>query len=149
MSKFECENELRETRKIKQDIDPIFVKRWSPRAYSGKKVNEELFRKIIEAGRLAPSCSNSQPWRVVYGHRETEDWETLFDLLVEGNQTWVKECGILMLMLSSKNDDNGIAWRKNSFDTGAFWGYLTLEAARLGIPLHGLGGFDHKKAKEM
>lgn len=38
------------------------VKRHSVRTYSQKTVEDEKIREIIEAGRLAPSAYNYQPW---------------------------------------------------------------------------------------
>jgi len=40
------------------DIDPIFLERWSPRAFTGEAISDaELFR-IFEAARWAPSSFN-------------------------------------------------------------------------------------------
>ena len=39
-------------------------KRHSLRKYdSGRKVPEEVLKRILEAGRTAPSAANKQPWR--------------------------------------------------------------------------------------
>lgn len=39
-------------------------KRHSLRKYdSGRKVPEEILKRILEAGRMAPSAANKQPWR--------------------------------------------------------------------------------------
>jgi nitroreductase len=39
--------------------------RQSVRRYSAKPVDKELVLTCLEAGRLAPSASNSQPWRFI------------------------------------------------------------------------------------
>ncbi len=39
--------------------------RQSVRAYQNKPVEDEKLAKLIEAVRLAPSASNSQPWRLI------------------------------------------------------------------------------------
>lgn len=53
-------------------------------------------------------------------------------------------------MIASKktfdhNDEPSIT---HSFDTGAAWQNLALEAARRGLVAHGMQGFDYEKAKE-
>jgi len=40
-------------------------KRRSIRLYERKPVNEEKLNRVLEAGRLAPSADNRQPWRFV------------------------------------------------------------------------------------
>ena len=58
-------------RRPDHEIDPLFIERWSPRAFTGEAVPEaELFR-MLEAARWSPSSYNSQPWRFVYALRDT------------------------------------------------------------------------------
>ena len=51
-------------------IDPIkileFIKsRQSDRKYSNQPIEKEKIERIIEAGRLAPSACNAQPWKFI------------------------------------------------------------------------------------
>ena len=63
----EYEDQLTETEKV------IF-KRRSVRLYKKKQVPEELVKRVIEAGRFAPSAGNNQPWKfIVIQNRETID----------------------------------------------------------------------------
>ncbi len=39
--------------------------RQSVRSYLDKEIPEELLRQVLEAGRLAPSAKNIQPWRFI------------------------------------------------------------------------------------
>lgn len=45
-------------------------------------------------------------------------------------------------------NSRGSANRFHSFDAGAAWGFLALEAARRGLSTHAMGGFDAAKAHE-
>jgi nitroreductase len=47
------------------DLLELIKTRRSIRKYKGKEVSKELIMKVLEAGRLAPSASNNQPWRFV------------------------------------------------------------------------------------
>jgi nitroreductase len=63
----EYEDQLTETERV------IF-KRRSVRLYRKKQVPEEMVRRVIEAGRYAPSAGNNQPWKfIVIQNRETID----------------------------------------------------------------------------
>ena len=47
------------------DVFEAIKKRRSVRAYESKPVPEEKLMKILEAGRLAPSAGNIQPWHFI------------------------------------------------------------------------------------
>ena len=42
-------------------IDPMFLSRWSPRAFTAEPIGELELMSILEAARWAPSSFNSQP----------------------------------------------------------------------------------------
>ncbi|MBX5328771.1 MAG: nitroreductase family protein [Candidatus Bathyarchaeota archaeon] len=47
------------------DFDEVVVKRRSIRKFKASPVPKEALRKILDAGRWAPSAGNTQPWRFV------------------------------------------------------------------------------------
>ncbi len=47
------------------DVMEAILKRRSIRSYQPKPIEEEKLRRVLEAGRQAPSASNQQPWRIV------------------------------------------------------------------------------------
>jgi nitroreductase len=48
-----------------QKMLELIVSRQSDRKYSDKPVEKEKVDRIIEAGRMAPSACNSQPWKFI------------------------------------------------------------------------------------
>ncbi|MFY9605952.1 MAG: nitroreductase family protein, partial [Thermoplasmata archaeon] len=44
------------------DVFDAVMARKSVRAYDSRPVPAEVLKKVLEAGRLAPSASNRQPW---------------------------------------------------------------------------------------
>ena len=72
------------------DVDPQFVTRWSPRAFTSEPMPDAVLFSLFEAARWAPSAFNSQPWVFVYAKRDTPAWGPLFDALIPYNQDWVK-----------------------------------------------------------
>jgi len=135
-------------RKADYPIDSLFLDRWSPRAMSGEPITEEELFTLFEAARWAPSSFNNQPWRILYARRETAHWPIFFDLLVEFNQTWAKNAAALAVFISKKTfDHNGEPAATHSYDTGAAWENLALQATLKGFVVHGMQGFDYDKAR--
>mgnify|MGYP000256379968 CR=1 FL=1 len=132
------------------DIDPMFLERWSPRAFTGEPMPQELLMSLFDAARWAPSAFNGQPWRFVYAHRDTPDWDRLFDLLIPYNQAWVKTASVLIYIVSHRfrrpEGGDPAPVRSHSFDAGAAWAYLALQAHRMGWATHGMAGFDAARA---
>lgn len=141
--------DVRQHRHPEHTIDPLFLERWSPRAMSGEAVSREELLCLFEAARWAPSAFNRQPWRFVYALRESEPWDAFLDLLVEFNQTWCKKAGVLVVICSRTISDHGKPIKSHSFDTGAAWQNLTLQATRMGLATHGMAGFDYERAAEL
>lgn len=81
-------------RQTDQPVDTLFLERWSPRAYDGKPMPAQDLLTVLDAARWAPSASNNQPWRFVYGIRGTEAFEKLAGLLVDGNRVWAVCFGV-------------------------------------------------------
>src|SRR5687767_9856487 len=77
-----------EHRKADYPIEPLFVRRWSPRAMSGEPISREEMLTLFEAARWAPSTYNEQEWRFLYALRDTPKWQTFLELLVEPNRVW-------------------------------------------------------------
>ena len=136
-------------RKPQQDIDEIFVNRWSPRAMVGQDIDEKTLLTLFEAARWAPSANNNQPWRFIYARRNTKHWETFFQLLAEGNQVWAKNAAVLIVIISKTTFDNGKPSITHSFDAGAAWVSLALQGSLAGLVIHGMQGFDYDKAKKI
>jgi nitroreductase len=140
------------TRTADHDIDPIFLNRWSPRAFTGEAIPQEVLMSMFEAARWAPSASNVQPWRFVYARRGSAQWAPLFDALMDMNQQWVANASVLAYALSDRfrrrADREPAPNRSHSFDTGAAWAYLALQAHHLGWAAHAMGGFHVDKAHE-
>lgn len=127
-------------------IDPIFVQRWSPRAYDSKPMPHADLLTLIEAARWAPSAYNYQPWRFLYAHREDAHWPGFLDLLVPFNIDWAQHASALIFVLSDTlmGDDPA---HSHSFDAGAAWAQLALQANRLGYHARGMAGIDFERAR--
>jgi nitroreductase len=137
-------------RQAEHTIERLFLDRWSPRAYTGEEIPEATLLSLFEAARWAPSSYNSQPWRFIYSRRGSASWPVFFDLLGEFNRSWAHQAAALVIVASKNTMEVGgkvVPSRTHSFDTGAAWANLALQASVAGWPAHGLAGFDYDKAK--
>jgi nitroreductase len=137
-----------EVRKADHPIDSLFLDRWSPRAMSGEPITRDELFTLFEAARWAPSSGNSQPWRMLYAHRDTEHWPRFFDLLAEGNKRWCVNAAVLVVFISRPTTDQGRLTKTHSFSTGAAWENLALQSTLKGLIAHGMEGFDYDRARE-
>jgi nitroreductase len=132
-------------------IDPIFLERWSPRAFTDEAIPEPELFTILEAARWAPSSYNSQPWRFIYARRDTRYWQQLLGLLSDSNRAWASRAAVLIIVVSKSvlrpaGTDHDIPSYTHSFDTGAAWAHLALQATSSGWHAHGMAGFDKERA---
>jgi len=135
-------------RPTEAEVDPMFVDRWSPRAFAPTPVPEPILRSVFEAARWAPSSANEQPWRFVYA-RTAEDRERFAGGLMEMNRGWARSAPVLAFLLARKRvragpyagQPNPTAW----FDAGAAWMSLALQAHLRGLATHAMGGIDRDR----
>lgn len=132
-------------------IDQMFLKRWSPRAFTGEPISTHDLLTMMEAARWAPSSYNSQPWRFVYAQNGTAHWEKLLGLLVPFNRSWAEHASALVFLISKETmrppgADKDVPSKTHSLDAGAASGYLALQANEMGWFVHGMVGFDADRA---
>jgi nitroreductase len=140
--------EVKDHRNSDYPVSPLFLNRWSPRAYSNQKVSDQDLFTVLEAAHWAPSSNNDQPWRFVYA--KTEEQLAVFHLFLnEFNRSWAVNAPVLILVASQKIRANGDFNGPHSFDSGTAWGYLALQAKMLGLNAHAMGGFDREKARTL
>jgi nitroreductase len=131
-------------------IDPLFLERWSPRAFSSEPISEAELMSLLEAARWAPSSYNAQPWRFIYARRDTEHWPRLLGLLSAYNQSWAKNAAALLILVSKTTTvppgkQEEVPSPTHSLDAGAAWQNLALQATRSGWAAHGMAGFDRER----
>ena len=73
-----------------------------------------------------------------------------YDPLFDGNKRWVAETSALVAVLSKRTrqpkEGAPVENYNHSFDTGAAWAYLALQASLMGWAAHAMGGFDVPRA---
>jgi nitroreductase len=133
-------------------IAPLFLERWSPRAFNGEAIPDQVLLTLLEAARWAPSSYNSQPWRFLYSKRGSHSWLKFLALLSARNQSWAKNAAALLIVVSKQTfvppgQQQPVVSRTHSFDTGAAWANLALQASLAGWHTHAMAGFDVDRAR--
>jgi nitroreductase len=121
-------------------VHPMFVARWSRRAFADRPVDADTVAQLFEAARWAPSCFNEQPWLFVYASAPA-DLERFRPLLNDKNRAWADAAPVLAFAFARRHftkDPRPNRWAQ--FDTGAAWMSLALQAELLGLSAHGMGG---------
>lgn len=140
---------IRNCRRTEADCDSMFPDRWSPRSYLPDPVPDDQVRMLFEAARWAPSSYNEQPWLFVVAS-EPEARARFLETLVEFNQGWAKNAHLLVYVLARRTfPESGKPNRHAAFDAGAAWMALALQARKLGLYAHAMGGFDPGKARAL
>lgn len=132
-------------------IEALFLRRWSPRAFQPCPIPQADLHTVLEAARWAPSAHNLQPWHFIVSRRGDDHWQTHLDLLHPFNASWAGQASALLFLLSqavtpAQGDAPPQPSRTHSFDAGAAWAHLALQATALGYQAHAMAGVDFDRA---
>lgn len=140
-------------RRADHPVHPLFLRRWSPRAFDGAAMPLADLMSMLEAARWAPSAYNLQPWRFVYVLRGDPAWQRALALLDPFNAAWAQAASALVFLCSDRliPARDGRARQPSPthrFDSGAAWAQLALQATALGYQAHAMGGIDAAAVRE-
>lgn len=132
-------------------INDVTAQRWSPRAFSDKKIEREKILALFEAARWAPSAFNEQPWRFIVASKDDpHEYERLISCLVEPNRVWAKNAPLVIaLVVKTTFDRNGRQNRLAMHDCGLAMENLLLEATAQGLQGHPMAGFSPDKVRKL
>jgi nitroreductase len=139
------------------DFSELIRTRQSVRSYSGAPVESWKLSALIEAVRLAPSASNSQPWKliVVDDPRKKEAIaHAAYSRLVSFNKFALKAPVIAVLTIERTKIVTQIGGKLKDrqfplIDIGIAAAHLCLQAADLGLGSCMIGWFDEDAVKEI
>lgn len=143
---------LHQDREPDHPVDPVFVRRWSPRAFAARPMPTGDLLTILEAARWAPSAYNIQPWRFIYAMRGDAHWDDCLDLLDAFNASWARNSSALVFVVSdtampAHGARPAKLSRTHSFDAGAAWAHLALQATISGYQAHAMAGIHFEEAR--
>jgi len=131
--------------------------RQSVRSYTNKPVEKEKLDICLEAARLAPSASNSQPWKyIVIDDKELKKKIALatFDKVIKFNKFALQAPVIIVVVLEKPKlvTQMGIEIKKREWpliDIGITTEHFCLQAAELGLGTCMVGWLKKKKIQEL
>ena len=129
--------------------------RQSCRSYDAREVEQEKLEAIVEAGRLAPSACNGQPYHFTLCRGQLAKEVALLTRGMGGMNKFAVEAPALLViseMPYCKSAGLGARVKGNdyrSIDIGITAAYLTAEAAAQGLGSCILGWFDDEKVRQL
>lgn len=132
-------------------IHDLLVRRYSPYVFEPRPVEREKLLACLEAARWAASSFNEQPWSLLVAERDdTAEFAKMLDCLVEANQAWAKNAGVLMVTVAAESfTKNNKPNRVCDHDVGLMAANLTLQATALGLYVHQMAGINLSKTRQV
>jgi nitroreductase len=122
--------------------------RYSVRAYKPDPVPDELLAQVLEAGRLAPTAANKQPFRILVIHTKGREAE----LRRIYPRDWFTEAPLILCVCAVRAE----AWKRTMYDGKSHadvdativMDHLVLAATDLGLGTCWIAAFDPAAARE-
>ena len=122
-------------------------KRYSVRHYKDQPVEDDKLAEVLEAGRLAPSGCNLQPWKVVVV-RNREMIRSMAHAI--GGQQFVEQAPVLIVACMNGTGYNiGNRYEGAIIDITIALDHMTLQAASMGLGTCWLGNFDGNEVRAL
>lgn len=130
-------------------LHDLLARRWSPRAFSDKPIDQSIIERLLEAARWSPSSYNEQPWAFFVATKDQpEAYAQLLSCLIDFNQSWAKTAPLLVITAAhTVFDRNGQPNSHAYHDVGLAVANLTVQATADGLLLHQMAGIkiDHAR----
>ncbi len=129
-------------------FNQLLRERYSVREYKPLKVSKALVVEILEAGRMAPSAANKQPWNFIM---VSED-ENLKRIKTAYHKDWFKEVPQVIVVCGNHNE----SWKRTidqkdhcDVDVAIAIDHMTLRATELGLGTCWICHFDPTVVREV
>ena len=129
------------------NFNDLARQRFSSRKYLNKPVEEEKLLKVLEAGRIAPSAANKQPW-IFYVIRDDKNRSIISSVY---HRDWLKNAPVIIVACA----DHKKAWIRSDgkdhcdIDLAIAIDHMTLQAAELGLATCWICNFQPARCKEI
>lgn len=129
------------------DVMEAIKTRRSIRGYKDKKIEEDKLKRVLEAGRLAPSANNRQEWKFVV----VKDKDTREKLVVAArNQRFVGEADAVIVACAVETQHvMSCGQLSYPIDLAIAVDHITLKAVEEGLGTCWIGAFDEGEVKKI
>lgn len=129
-------------------FNQLLRERYSVREYKPLKVSKALLIEVLEAGRMAPSAANRQPWSFILVSSDTH----LSQLKTCYDREWFKKVPQVIVICGNHNE----AWKRSfdqkdhtDVDASIAIDHMTLRATELGLGTCWICHFNPEKLREV
>lgn len=129
------------------DFLELVNRRFSVRDYLDKAVDDGLLDRVLEAGRIAPSACNNQPW-VFIVLRDTDSRANLAEVY---GRPWFLAAPVILAACC----DRSRSWKRadgrdyGDVDIAIALDHITLAAAEAGLGTCWVANFNYEKARQI
>ena len=132
------------------ELNEAIKERRSIRAFKKHDVSEKIIEQLIEAGRLAPSAGNVQPWKFVI-IRKPDSKKVLSQA---ANQPFIREAPVVIVVCADEiRAEMGYGFRGRTLyciqDTAAAIQNIVLTAYSLGLGTCWVGAYNENQARKV
>lgn len=121
-------------------------RRRSIRAYLKKPIPDDIFRRIMDAARLAPSAKNLQPWKFIVIRDDCRKKEIA---RICKERTWIADASVIIAGVATNPDYRmGSGQPSSQIDLAIALTHITLAAASESLGTCWIGSFDLPVAKK-
>lgn len=129
-------------------FNQLITQRFSVRKYKNIPVENDKLMQILEAGRLAPSAVNNQPWHFIV-IREPDNLKKIHKVY---HREWMQEAPVIIVICA----DHSQSWKRASdgkdssdMDAAIAVDHMTLQAAESGLGTCWICNFDVRACSEL
>lgn len=121
--------------------------RYSVRNYLDKPVEDEKLHYVLEAGRIAPSAANYQPWHFIV----IKEDEMRKKIVEKYNRPWFLQAPVIIIICG----DHHAAWKRADgkdhcdIDIAIAVDHMTLAAEDVGLGTCWICNFNEKQARQI
>ncbi len=132
-------------------LTDLIRERWSPLAFTDKRIPTEILGSLFEAARWAPSSYNEQPWVFLVATQDQPDeFQRMASCLVEANRVWAQRAYCLAISCARLEFARNSKPNRHAYhDVGLATQNLILQAQSQGLACHPMAGFDPLAAREL
>lgn len=125
---------------------PLLVRRSSPRRFDrDADVAVGQIDALLDAGRLAPSAGNSQPWSFIVGRRGDAVHGRIVRHLTASSLRWAVDASVLIMNLAHTRVEGAEQWEYSEFaryDLGQAVAHMTVQGLTMGLAARQFRAFD-------
>jgi nitroreductase len=130
------------------ELKKLINKRFSVRKYKNVAIENEKLIEVLDAGRLAPSAANFQPWYFIV----VQNPQNLKKLHSVYKREWIRSAPAIIIVCG----DHLHSWKRGNdgkdssdIDVAIAVDHMTLQAAELGLGTCWVCNFDAKECSEL